>query len=257
MLGEPIVLLFGANAAELPLYVNTFRIFILYYFFDMFLTPITGIYQAMGKVGLINITTVFGSAVVPVVLAFGFGKLLGYYFIVAFPSFVILGILLGFLVYNIIKTHRFPLPWNICHIPDSLAVAPEDSVVVTFSTVEEVVEVSKQVVEFCKRKGLSAKTAYYCGLCIEEMAVDTIVNRFKSQKATIDLRLFYENDHVRIMLRDSCSHFDPNEWLNLCTPEDASRSLGIRMVSKLAGEMNYVNSLGLNVLIIEDYKQKV
>ena len=121
----------------------------------------------------------------------------------------------------------------------------------TISTTAQVISASEQVVEFCRSKGLSAKIAYYCGLCIEEMGADTILNRFQSERDTIDLRVFYEKGHIRIMFRDSCPHFDPNEWLTHYESTDPTRSLGIRMVSKICGEMNYVNSLGLNVLMIE------
>ena len=254
--GEPIALLFGAEATQLSMVVTSMRVFASWIFIDMFTLPAISMYQAMGKTWTVNIVSALCSGVIPIAMAYTLGNLLGFYFIVGLGTVVEVITLIAYGIVYYSKTRRLPSPLGICFIPDSMSVAPEDSIVTTVSTVEEVVNTSKQVVDFCKRKGLSSRASYYCGLCIEEMAVDTIVNRFKSQNATIDLRLFYEGDHVRIMLRDSCQHFDPNEWLALCAPEDELRSLGIRMVSKLAGEMNYVNSLGLNILMIDNYKQQ-
>ena len=106
------------------------------------------------------------------------------------------------------------------------------------------------MIDFCIDRGMSAKTAKYCGLCLEEIAADTVNNRFVKKKSTIDLRAIYEDGNLSIMFRDDCPYFDVGEWLELCSPEDASRSLGIKMVKRLSDEMNYVNTMGLNVLSI-------
>ena len=70
-----------------------------------------------------------------------------------------------------------------------------------------------------------------------------------------------QNEHVQelseqkkgellLRIKDDCRHFDPKEKLALIDPDDMTKNIGLRMVSKLAKTMSYTNMLGLNVLTI-------
>lgn len=53
------------------------------------------------------------------------------------------------------------------------------------------------------------------------------------------------------MFRDDCEQYDSCQWIELYAAEDPSRSIGLKMVSKLSEEMRYVNVLGMNVLTLK------
>ena len=60
-----------------------------------------------------------------------------------------------------------------------------------------------------------------------------------------------ENDEVLLRLRDNCVKFDPHTKLEMYTNDDPTKNVGIKMVSKIAKEMNYQTTFGMNVLTIK------
>ena len=255
-LAKPLSLLFGAEAASVSVYVMVMRIYCLWFLTNPFKTYPVCVYRSMGNVGLVSLFYVFNSLIVPVVSCVFFAPLIGIHVPVATSVLSELSTILAYAVYFTVRAKRLPRSvFELAYIPAKAVSAPrENRFKATLRTVEEVVAVSQQAVEFCRSRGLSNRTAYYCGLCLEEMMVDTITNCFtkgNGKDYTIDLRMICEEGHLSIMLRDNSPHFDPTEWLTLCDPEDRTRSIGIRMVSELAKEMNYTSTLGLNVLTIK------
>ena len=57
------------------------------------------------------------------------------------------------------------------------------------------------------------------------------------------------------MIKDDCVPFDPGERLKMTSDEsigeDPMKNIGIRMVYKIAKEVQYQNVLGLNVLTLK------
>lgn len=247
----PLARLFGAEAENMEMYVMAIRLFNLWYVTNIFKAPPLSIYQAMEEVKLMTAMTVLGDVVFPAFLCLTVGNLIG----IAVPlsltwldEVLLMLFMAGYFRY---RAGRWPRSLTeLTYIPSSISAPRENRYKAVIRTEADAVQASEEAVDFCIRKGMSRRSANYCGLCIEEMAVDAIRNRFKNQKQTIDLRIIYENEEIRILLRDDSEKFDPNEWLALCAPEEAERSIGIRMVSKIAKEMNYSCALGLNVLTI-------
>lgn len=252
---KPLALLLGAEMEHIAVYVTVIRFYNLWYLSNIFKTPPLSIYQAMGEVKTLSVFQVLNALVFPVGACLLLGNRLGLNLVVSSTWTPEILSILSFAIYFTIRTHRLPRsPLELTYIPSTVSAPRENRFKATIQTVEEAADASQQVIEFCRAKGLPSRTAYYCGLCIEEMTVDTIRHGFpkgKEEKYTIDLRVIYENGGISILLRDDCPRFDPNEWLALCAPEDPARSIGIRMVSKIAKEMNYASTLGLNVLTIK------
>ena len=256
VLAKPLCLLFGAELEYIATYTMVLRLYCLWFLTNAFKTYPVCIYRAMGRVTLTSLFFVWNSLIVPMICCFVLSPAFGLPVVVGSPVICELLTILAYAVYFTVKAKRLPRsPFELAYIPSDAVSAPrENRFKATLRTIEDATAVSQQVVEFCRGKGMDRKVAYYCGLCIEEMAVDTITNCFakgKRKDYTIDLRMIYENGGVSIMLRDNSPHFDPTEWLALCAPEDPARSVGIRMVSKLAKEMNYTSTLGLNVLTMK------
>ena len=53
-----------------------------------------------------------------------------------------------------------------------------------------------------------------------------------------------------LRIKDDCVPFDPGERLKMQASEDITKNIGIRMVFKMAKDVQYQNILGLNVLTI-------
>lgn len=248
---KPLALLFGAEAEHIALYVMVIRFFNVWYLTNVISAPPLCIYQAMGKVKLMTVFTFLGTGVFPIASCILLSRVFGLYAVASTTWIPEVLMLIVFVGYFTAKAKRLPRSvTELTYIPSSISAPRENRFRATLRTQEDVAEASQKAIAFCRGKGMSSRNANYCGLCIEEMAMDAILNRFSGQTHSIDLRLIYEDGKIRILFRDDCPKFDPNQWLSLCSPEDQSRSIGIRMVSKLSSEMNYASTLGLNVLTI-------
>ncbi len=118
----------------------------------------------------------------------------------------------------------------------------------------EVLTVSAELVGFCLENGVDARRAKLCGLCMEEMAGNVVLHGFTKKKRgepVIDMSVACEDGgDVVLRLRDNCPPFDPGTRFGAVDPDDPCKNIGIRMVAKLAAEMDYQSSFGMNVLTI-------
>ena len=137
-------------------------------------------------------------------------------------------------------------------IPDSFGTSKEDRLDISLTTDEEVVRISKQVQDFCIRKGLDERRAYLSGLFLEEMASNIVDHGFELDKKdhSVDVRVVYKNGDVILRLKDDCLPFNPQEFASIVDPEDVTKNIGVRMVYSMASDITYQNILGLNVLTI-------
>ncbi len=119
-------------------------------------------------------------------------------------------------------------------------------------SVEEVVDVSRQIQQFCLERGVDPRRALLAGLSMEEMAGNIVEHGFgkDGRKHAVDVRVVHKNDDVILRIKDDCVPFDPSERQKLAEGEDVTKNIGIRMVFGIAEEVRYQNILGLNVLTI-------
>jgi Na+-driven multidrug efflux pump/anti-sigma regulatory factor (Ser/Thr protein kinase) len=137
-------------------------------------------------------------------------------------------------------------------IPDDFGVPEDARIDITVRNIDEVMTVSQQVIDFCHRRGIDGRTAYFSGLFLEEMAANVVEHGFnKDNKShSVDIRVVHKNDDVILRIKDDCIPFDPAERQEFTDPKDRARGAGIRMVYKGAKDIKYQNILGLNVLTI-------
>ena len=259
---EPIALAFGADPVHIDLFVMAIRFYTLWFFTNSFKNPSLAIYSALGKFKLVSVFYCINDLLAPLFCYYVLGGLFANISPEAAMAVVFAAsalnetiTVISYSIYYTIKMKKLPKSlFEITYIPREISVSKENTLACTIQTEEEATAVSQQVIEFCKSKGMESKTSYYCGLAIEEMIVDTIrngkVRSIRKSSPVIDVRVFYENDGISIMLRDNCEEFNPNEWMELHAPSDPSRSLGIKMVSATAKSMIHQSALGLNVLSI-------
>ena len=73
---------------------------------------------------------------------------------------------------------------------------------------------------------------------------------FDAAKNVINIKIVHKDDWF-IRIRDDTKAFDPKKWLAIHKNDDPLANIGIRTICKLAKNIRYASSLGMNNLIIE------
>lgn len=156
-------------------------------------------------------------------------------------------------LYAMFKLKRMPRNTeDLMVIPDSFGVTKDERIDISVKSMEEVIEVSKRVQNFCLEKGIDSKRAYLAGLCMEEMAGNIVEHGFvkDKKKHSIDIRVAHKNDKIILRIKDDCIPFDPKERNKLENGDDLTKNIGIRMIYQIMKDIDYQNMLGINVLTI-------
>ncbi|MBR5755068.1 MAG: ATP-binding protein [Erysipelotrichaceae bacterium] len=137
-------------------------------------------------------------------------------------------------------------------IPDDFGFAEDERLDLSVSSIEEVVRISQTVQDFCLKKGIDERRSYLAGLSLEEMAGNVVEHGFTKdrKKHSVDVRVVHKDKDVILRIKDDCVPFDPNERRQMLDKDDPTKNVGIRMIYKIAQDVQYQNMLGLNVLTI-------
>ena len=137
-------------------------------------------------------------------------------------------------------------------LPQSFGVSEENCFEYSISDINDAVDVSGKAVDFCISHGEDKTKSNMIGLCIEEITCNTVIHGFSKRKGhyTVDVRLMFCGDDKKIRIRDNCVLFDPVHYYELHQNEDPVAHLGIRTVVSYAREAVYLNTLGLNNLLL-------
>ncbi len=206
-------------------------------------------YQGVNRLRLAEMISVLQNLVFPVLFAFLLSRTLG-----------VNGVFLGFVTGETVTLLFFSLfVWKhhggISFSADAYSMlepgfgADEDhSFERTVRSLEEAAEVSRQLGDFCREKGLDRRISNLIALCVEEMTVNVVRHGFTKDKRShsIDVRFVLGEGRRVIRIRDDCPGFDPTEYLKLHQADDPASHIGLRMVMSMVKEADYVNSLGLN-----------
>jgi Histidine kinase-, DNA gyrase B-, and HSP90-like ATPase. len=116
---------------------------------------------------------------------------------------------------------------------------------------DEVINISKKVIDFCEGLGIDKSTSVKAGLCIEELAGNIVRHGFsKKSNSVVDIAVVSTVNGLIIKFKDNCEHFNPSECETIFNPEDPSHNIGLRLVNKVSKEMEYQSLLGLNTFSI-------
>ena len=157
------------------------------------------------------------------------------------------------LIYAIRNARRFPRTMDeFMVIPPGFGAAEDEHADISVKSIDEAVNISREIQEFCLNKGVDKRRAYYAGLAAEEMVCNVIDHGFTKDKKnhSVDVRVVCRNDEVVLHIKDDCVPFDPEERNRLTEGGDAASNIGIRMVYSIANSIKYQNLFGLNVLTI-------
>lgn len=250
----PISKLFGATVGTVPLYVHFFRLYGNWILLDVLFSPSMAIYQSTGRSNVAFMIHTVTDFVFPMLLL-GFITLTGKGNLVDIVSIsqTVFGIVM-IVTYYLIKKRALPKSiFELTYIPSTFSVPAKDRFSDTIQTIEDAVNVSQKAIDFCISKNISEGMSYYTGLCIEEVAVNTIESNPEIKKSDKEIKviIIYENHDISMIIRDNYPQMDPTEVLKKYdNSRDVAKSLGLRLVTKAAKEVNYSSALNLNVLFI-------
>lgn len=136
-------------------------------------------------------------------------------------------------------------------LPDNFGPEPENVLSFSMNSMEEVMCAASVSREFITERGGTERQRMLLPLCIEEMAGN--IARFglnDGKKHCIEVKVIYKNGDWIIRIKDDCRPFNQVDWLKIYKPDDPEVNIGIRMVCSMAKEIRYVNTMQMNVLII-------
>ena len=209
--------------------------------------------QAVGRPGLVHLLGVLDG----VVCVAGFTAVL--IRSVGMNSVYIANVLNGLVTTAVIvgsaclQGGRFPRSMEeLMAIPHSFGAPEDERMDLSVRSVEDVVSVSERVQTFCLSRGIDGRRACLAGLAMEEMAGNIVEHGFVKDRKThsADVRVVHKNGEVILRIKDDCVPFDPGERQKMAAGGDITKNIGLRMVFRIARDIQYQNILGLNVLTI-------
>ena len=249
--GPAFATLFGAKGEVIPASVDLLRFYTWSAPFNFFTIAIMAVLQSLGRARFCNMIYPFHCIVTPLLCCIFLTKIIGIRGIWANYMIAEIVTLIALTVMTVIREKKFPVTlMEIVNLPEEFDAA--NKYMITIRTMEQVVEVSKAIEDFCRKQGIDERRAKAAGLCMEEMAGDIVEHGFSKSKGThtADIFVCVENDEVLMRFRDNCVPFDPNSRLALFDPADPMKYLGIKLVSEISKEMKYQANFGLNVLTV-------
>jgi len=215
--------------------------------------PISGTYQGTGRLRDSYFIDIMREGVLPIACVMSLGKAFGIHGVEA--GFALAGILslATAVLVSFVHNRKLPLrPKDFLILGDDFGAKPEELYEATMHDMDGVIKVSEDVRNFCIERGAEKHKANMLALFIEEMAGNTVEHGYdKGRKASVDLRFVYHDGTGVIRLRDDGRPFDPVRWLDKNSGDDPASGLGIRVVTGLAKNVDYMASMEMNNLLIE------
>ncbi len=251
---EQFTRLFGVHSAEaVKTCVYATRVFALTMPFMLVNITMLEFYQATRNILMANLICIIDSLVLVICFSFIFTRYLGVggVWLAFFFSDVLMILILPVMIR--LKSGKWPrMIYDFMLLPRGFGGQPEDSLDISIgNSMEEVEELSKSIGIFCRKHNIDEERSYNLALFIEEMAGNITKHAFKpGEKKFMDIRILVKADKLILRIRDNCPRFHPFEYLTTQDPEDIGSNIGIRLIKKMATQVNYRYSIGLNNLII-------
>lgn len=152
-----------------------------------------------------------------------------------------------------IREKKAPFSYPVlCCYPKNFGVDEDHRLSISVHSMEEVVNISQKVMDFCDKQGVDRKTSFRAGLCVEEMAGNIVKHGFTGKaNSVIDICVVKTDEELIIKMKDNCKLFNPQDIDDIFVPEDPVKNIGVRVVRKVCKSMDYYPLLGLNVLTIK------
>ena len=257
LLAEPLTNLFFHNSFE-PVYMMTlwgFRIMPFYMPFGIIVLHFICYGQASNKPVLVHLLSVLDGVICMSLYSLLLIKTYGINGIYIATILSSITSSIAIFVWSLLENQKIPQDMNeFMIIPDDIGYSIENRLDLTIRNITDVVSISKLVQNFCEKRGVDKRRSYLAGLSLEEMAGNVVEHGFSkdNKKHTVDVRVAYleDEDDVILRIKDDCKAFNPEERSRIIDKNDMTKNMGLRMVYKIAEDIQYQYMLGLNVLTI-------
>ncbi|KZX16852.1 multidrug export protein MepA [Methanobrevibacter cuticularis] len=159
--------------------------------------------------------------------------------------------LIGLIILIRTKTGRWPRKINdFLILDDSFEKNIKNSISISIGNdMDQVMELSNKIYSFIDKYPQYEDKLKKIALCVEEMAGNIVEHGFESSKQHyIDIRILLTEGGVIFRIRDDGKPFNPIEYGN--DMSISKNKLGISIVRKIAKDISYRNTIGLNNLTI-------
>ena len=117
------------------------------------------------------------------------------------------------------------------------------------NNLEDVVSLSEQIIQFCKKNNIVERDAKILGLALEEIAANIVKYGYRSdRKNYIDISFTIQDGKYILRIRDDGIPFNP---LAKELPEGTHFIGGIGLVRKMVSDFQYMRVLNMNNTVIE------
>ena len=163
-------------------------------------------------------------------------------------------VILAAWIYSIARNRHLPRSISeLLVIPDSFGVPASQRLDLSARGLDDVENISQEIMTFCHGLGIDDRRSYLAGLCLEEMASNVVRHGFKISRGSnsVDIRVFLKEDDLILRIKDDCAEFNPLDRKEIDdNTADPFSNIGIRLVLSTARDVNYQSILGMNVLTI-------
>lgn len=248
----PLVGLFINDEASAGLAIRSLRFFSLSLPFSLSCVVLLNFYQCTKKLFMANLICACHGLVFVVAFSFGLSPLIGTDGV--WISFLCAEILtLAAVVVAVrVKSGAWPKSFRqMMMLPEDFV--PEEEHILDISLkndMAQVMELSGRISEFGKKYVSDGEKMDKLSLCIEEMAGNIVRHGFKDKKEHfMDIRVIIAGGNIIFRIRDDGVSFNPLQYADR-EKEGPDGTLGIRVIQKIAKNMEYSNTIGLNNLTI-------
>ena len=213
--------------------------------------------QGTGKFRRSNILNILNRLVYFVASIAVLGNLFGSTGIwIAFPVISLLTIFTAMIIeYSENKKHGMEL---LFPVPQKCNINNKDKIVKRVDAgndaIDKITQISEEIQSFCKQHKIDNTRSMLVSLCYEEMACNIIQHnsQLKKRNLSIDVFVAIIDNNIHIHLRDNCIQFDVVEKYHTFKydPKHPEKHIGIRLVMKSAKSVEYMNTFGMNNLMI-------
>lgn len=247
---RPLVGMFIKNEAGAELAVRSLRFFCFSLPFSLSCVVLLNFYQCTRRLFLANLICLCHSLLFVVAISFALSGFMGTDGVwVSFAGAEILS-LLTVVVAVRIKSGKWPKSFARMMML-SKNFAPEEAHILNLSLkndMKQVMVLSNRISEFCGLYSEDTDKINKLSLCIEEMAGNIVQHGFKDQKEhSIDIRIIITGETFTFRIRDDGIRFNPIRYADENERTDA---MGIQLVQKIALDIDYNYTIGLNNLTI-------
>ena len=247
-----LVKMFTKDAALQDMAADAFRWYLLGVPFMCFNLASRAYLQGLDRQKEAGALTLVNQLALPVIFTWLFGRKWG-----------ISGIFAAFALHEIVLTACFVCQQLVRNgsgrtLPDGSA---QGNIIAEIrgdiTSLEQVTEASDKVIQLCEKNDVDRKQAFNVGLCLEELAANSLQHGFKDDREKyVEYRFIIIGRWLILRLRDNGRPFDLTERYKLLNPDDPVSGLGLRIVFAAAENVNYSHAFDLNNVCIRLLKQK-